>query len=387
MKKPQTKLLWVFPSFGLGPAADRFATISTAMGSGYDHSICALDGDFTAESAIGPSVRWRRVAAPVKRRNFISLGSLWSYRRLLSNERPDMLVTQNWGGVEWLMVNRGPGAIPHVHFEDGSEPEDRPGSPDQKRAWARRRAFPGRHRAFVAPSRAMHRLMTGDWAAPEEAVHYIPDGVDVAHFASPPREGRGRMVRLAAVGPLLAEKRGDRLLKMVAELRKRGRDVGLVFVGDGPERSALEAEARALEIDRRVDFVGDQHDIAPFLAQFDVFVMASDSEAVAGALPEAMASGLPIVATDVGDVADRVDSANQLFVRPPSDESALIAAAELMVSDKALRDRLGLSNGRRAAREFSKEAMVRRYDALFRDMIRRAKPLMLPAPSTSAQSA
>lgn len=387
MNQPHIRLLWVFPSFRVDPSTERFAIVTNALGGAYEHAICALDGDYAAESMLGANVRWRRLDPPTRKRRLLSLGNLWSLRRVISAENPDVLVTNNWGGVEWLMVNRGPGSIPHIHFEDGREREDRPDSPDAKRSWTRRRAFAGRERAFVAPSRTLETLLKGDWAAPAEAVHYIPDGVDVGRFSANPRDDKGRTVRLAAIGPLTGEKRGDRLLRMMTELRRRRRDVRLVFVGDGPERRNLEDEARKVGVERFVDFVGEQREIAPFLAQFDIFVQSSDVGQSPKILLQAMASGLPVVATDVGDVSEIVDPSNRLFIRDPSDESALTAAAELLSADPALRAQLGAANALRAAAEFSEEAMIRRYDSLFREMTRKASRLMLPPPATTARTA
>lgn len=384
MKRPQFKLLWVFPSFRVDAATQRFSSLARALGDEYEHLICAMDGDFSAEALLDHTVEWRRLEAPVRKKSFISLGNLWSFRRLLNTERPDLLVSSNWGGVEWLMVNRGPGSIPHVHFEDAMALEERPGTEDPKRSWTRRRAFPGRNRAFVAPSRMVQRLFSRGWGAPAENVHYIPAGVDISRFAAPPRHPNGRNVRIAAVGELTKERRIDRLLRLVAELRRRNRNIAAVIVGDGPERAALTAEAERLGVADRVDFVGEQTNVAPYLAQFDIFAVTSDYEQAPPSLVEAMASGLPVFGTRVGDVGDMVDESNAMFIQDAEDESALTAAAELLVVDGDLRDRLGRANMVRASSQFSLDAMIRRYDALFREMTRKGQPLMLPAPLSTS---
>lgn len=381
MDRTQVNLLWVLPSFGPGPISERFAALAGALGGDYDHAVCALDGDFGAEADLGPSVQWRRIDPPARKARFFSLGNMWSLRKMLNAERPDLVVSANWGGVEWLMVNRGPGAIPHVHLEESLDVGETPEALDPKRAWTRRRAFPGRNRAFVAPSRMIERLLCGSWGASEEAVHYIPNGVDVGRFAAPARESRGRMTRIAHIGPLTRDQRIDRLIRTVAELKRRGRNVGLVLLGEGPEKSALMNEAERQGVERSVDFIGEQRDVAPFLAQFDVYALSGDAQETPISLVQAMASGLPVVSTDVGDVAEMVAPSNKVFVRPADDESALVAATELLVSDRALRNAIGAENRERAATLFSFDAMVRRYDQLFREMTRKGMPLMLPAPS------
>lgn len=384
MERRVFKLLWVFPSFAIGPTQRRFAALAGALGRDYAHTICALDGDFSAAELIGDAVSWRRMDAPKQSRGLFSLGRMWAMRRALNAEQPDVLVTVNWGGVEWLMVNRGPGAAPHLHLEDTLEAGDTPAAPDAKKAWTRRRAFTGRNRAYVATSRAVERLFKSAWSAPHEAVHYIPTGVDAARFAAPARNASGRVIRIAALGPLSKDAGVDRALRVTAELRRRGRNVGLVVVGDGPERATLEAEAGRLGVEDKVDFVGAQKNIAPFLAQFDMLAVTNETALTPPGLLEGMASGLPVVGLAAGDLRETVDKANQLFIRPLGDESGLVAAAELLASDPEARNKIGAANQARAASAFSETAMVARYDRVLRDLAQISRPLMLPAPGRVA---
>ncbi|MEO1292936.1 MAG: glycosyltransferase, partial [Pseudomonadota bacterium] len=153
--------------------------------------------------------------------------------------------------------------------------------------------------------------------------------------------------------------------------------------GDGPERAALEELANELEIKDRVDFVGAQGNVAPYLARMDAYALTSDTEQMPISLVEAMAARLPVVATNVGDVAEMLAPENRAFVVDLGDDSALAAAAELLLSSSAARASLGEANAVKARAEYTLERMVTRYDNLFREMIRSVKPLMLPAPGTT----
>lgn len=383
MAKRTIRLLWVFPSFQIGGAQSRFAALVGALGDGYEHAVAAMDGNYDAERLIPTGVAWRRVEITAKSGDGVSLGAMWRYRRMLARERPDVLLTSNWGAIEWLLVNRGPGAAPHIHFEDGLGADETADAPNASRAWARRRAFPGKGRRFVTTSGAMRDVLSRHWGAKPSQIELIPNGVDIDRFARIEREGGRSPVRIGAIGALRPEKRFDRLIDLIATLRERGRDVSGMLVGDGPERAALETHAASKGVAEAVHFVGAQADTPAFLEQMDIYSVTSEAEQAPIGLVEAMASGLPVVATAVGDVPEMLSTANALFVRPSDDDSGLAAAAELLATDPRARLEVGAANKERAGERFSLTSMAERYDALLREMARGGNMLMLPAPEAT----
>ncbi|MCI4660423.1 MAG: glycosyltransferase [Neomegalonema sp.] len=383
MSTAPMKLLWVFPSFEIGGTQRRFVTLAEALGPEYEHLILSMNGEFSAERLLPAGVKWRRVKTKVRKSKLVSLRNLLNFRQLLNEEHPDLLLTSNWGSIEWLAANRGPGAVPHIHFEDGFGPDEDADNQKSRRSWARKYAFNARRRAYIAPSRVLQRTYIDTWQAAPENVHLIPNGVDVDKFAASPRVPDPSPALIGSVGALRVEKRFDRLLRLTSALIERGRDVRCILIGDGPERGALEGLADELGIADRVDFVGAQGDVAPYLSRLDLYALTSDTEQMPISLVEAMASGLPVVATNVGDVAHMVAPENRAFVVEKEDESALAAAAEVLITSNDARADLGDANAQKARTEYTLERMVKRYDELFRDMIRQVKPLMLPAPGTT----
>lgn len=207
-----------------------------------------------------------------------------------------------------------------------------------------------------------------------EGVPVVRNGVDVGAFAcerdlEPTSEGAGRRApRLLCVARLARVKNHVLLLDAVAALAHAGRDVSLTLVGDGPLAADLEQRARALGIADRVRFAGPQRDTAPFYAEADLFALASEHEGLPMSIIEAMAAGLPVVATAVGGVPSIVaDGANGALVNPRGPQAAQeIAAAVVRIWEDP--ERYGrLSRAALAtAQDYSARAMMEAYCDLYR---------------------
>ena len=150
----------------------------------------------------------------------------------------------------------------------------------------------------------------------------------------------------------------------MARLRESGRDVSLTLVGDGPLRGALEERARELGISERVRFAGRRTDTAAFYRDCDLFVLLSDYEGMPMSIIEAMASGLPVVATRAGGVAELVDDGvNGALVE--ADAAAAAGAIAAICDDPALYARLS-AGAVRTSSHYSAEAMMEKYVDLYR---------------------
>lgn len=189
--------------------------------------------------------------------------------------------------------------------------------------------------------------------------------IDVIHNGVAPASPRALTdrtpVRLGVVSRLDHAKGVDVVLRALVDVP----GAVLVVAGDGPERGALEALARELHVDDRVEFRGWLATEECF-DDLDAFVLGSRNEALSMSMLEAMQRGLPVVATDVGGLGEAVvDGVNGLLV-PVGDAPALAHALRRLVGDGDLRRRLGAAGLERARREFTAEAMARSYVALYR---------------------
>jgi len=170
----------------------------------------------------------------------------------------------------------------------------------------------------------------------------IRNAVDVsgAEIANP----RGGVPTLVAVGRLKAPK--DPLTFVRALARLNGAPFRALVVGDGPDRERIAAAARPLG--PAVQLLGERGDVRELLADADVFVLSSRSEGLPISILEAMAAGLPVVASRVGGVVEIVVDAETGYLVPPGDEGALAAAIERLLADSSLRRRLGAAGRARA---------------------------------------
>jgi glycosyltransferase involved in cell wall biosynthesis len=204
--------------------------------------------------------------------------------------------------------------------------------------------------AVVAVSAQIAELLHGRLGMPPERVVRVRNGVDLptALVCSPPRSLPYRPPRVGAVGRLTGQKGFDVLTAAVALLIGRGRVVEVVVAGEGRDRRALEAGAAGLPI----HFTGFVADVPAFLEGLDVFCLPSRREGLPLTLLEAMARGLPCVATRVGDIPEAVGDA-AVTVRP-EDPVALADALERLIAEPARRRRLG---------ERARAVAVERFDA------------------------
>jgi len=359
MPKP-IRLLWVFSTFAVGGPQRRMATLTGSLGEGYEHLVLAMDGRYDAEEVLPKGIAYRRVEAEVQKGGFISRANIRTFREVTARENADLLLTSNWGAIEWLFANRGRRAIPQIHFEDGFGPDERPDAQNPKRVWVRRLMFRRKALEFVAPSQVLEKVYSETWKVKPARVHLIPNGVDLEAFSATIRPQRP--VTIGTVAALRREKRLDRLIECFAALPDQ--TAQLLIVGGGPERDALEAQAKSLG--GRVRFAGEQSDVAPFLNDMDIYALSSDTEQMPISLVEGMASGLPVAATNVGDVASMVCDANRAHVVPLGDDAALTNAMAKLCSDASLRAELGAANSARAKQHYGLQAMTDAYDALFK---------------------
>lgn len=355
-------LLHVFPTFAIGGAQVRFAALANRFGPRWRHVIVALDGSADCAERLGPDVPFVVLPAPVATGD--GHARFWRIRRFLRRLRPDVLVTSNWGAIEWAAVNVIPPRIRHIHTEDGFGPDEASGQ-KPRRLLFRRLVL--RRSTVVLPSLTLLRAARETWRLPERNLHYIPNGLDLARFHP---EGPRAQLAFPGEGPVIGtvaklrpEKNLARLLRACAALHRDGLAFRLIVIGDGPEEEALKRLAVEFGIGGITRFAGHVPDPAAAYRAMDLFALSSDTEQMPFSVLEAMATGLPVASTDVGDIAAMLGEASRDFLAP-RDDRALAAALRPLLAEAALRHRIGAINRARAEAEYDQERMFQAYARL-----------------------
>jgi glycosyltransferase involved in cell wall biosynthesis len=349
-------LLHVFPTFDAGGAQTRFVAIANHFGPQLRHALVAMDGRTGATAGLHDDVPF--LCLDVAARKNAVWRNLKAFRGVLEREKPDLLVTHNWGSIEWAMARAGTG-IRHIHIEDGFGP-DEAGGQLWRRVVTRRVVL--RRSLVVVPSRGLERSARDLWRIPRGRLRYVPNGIDIERFRRrTPVENP--LPVIGAVSALRREKNLHRLLRAFASTVRRI-PCRLVIVGDGGERRALEEAASGLGVSGLVRFEGHAADPSGLYSTFDIFALTSDTEQMPYTVIEAMAAGCPVAATDVGDVSDMVAPENRPFVVPADDE-AISGALTRLLEDAALRRRIGEANARTAAERYSQNAMFRAFAEIY----------------------
>jgi glycosyltransferase involved in cell wall biosynthesis len=176
------------------------------------------------------------------------------------------------------------------------------------------------------------------------------------------------VVLLGLVGALVDQKRPERALDVVQQLRAAGHTVHLVVAGDGPLREALEADARDRGLGGSVSFLGYRRDIADVLGGIDVLLLTSDVEGIPGVVIEAQMAGCPVVTFPLGRVAEVVDDGTTGVVLAKPDVPAMVDATAALVTDADARARMGAA-ARSHARRFATERVAARYSTHLAELV------------------
>jgi sugar transferase (PEP-CTERM/EpsH1 system associated) len=295
--------------------------------------------------------------------------------------KPDLVQTYNIGTLDLVPIAKLAGVRRLIHTEHGRDAGDPRG---EQRKYQRLRRW-------IAPCIARYVTVSPELAGwliervgiAARKVIYIPNGIDTAAFRAT-RGNAGTRSTLREFAPpntflvcnvARLDKVKDQagLLHAFALLRERLRgsdfDCRLVIAGDGPERAPLQRLLGQLGLADCVCLLGNRTDIAELLRECNVFVLSSIAEGIPLTVLEAMASGLPVVATAVGGVADVVRDGETGTLVAASDPAALAAAIEHYARDADLRRRHGEAGRLRVAAHFSLSAMVSAYSALYDQLL------------------
>lgn len=367
----QPHLLHIFPSYQMGGVPIRITKVLNHLGYRYRHTIVALDGGFGCKRRLEPGldVNFSEVATS----DYNLLRTITAVYARLREIGPDLLLTYNWGAVEWALANLLFSVCPHLHFESGFGPEEADGQ-IRRRTLMRRIALT-RTRRVIVPSQTLVDIARTVWRLDPQKVLYVPNGVDCDLFCAQPEPGiipgfakDPEELIVGTVAPIRAEKNLARLVRAFAAVTGEF-NARLLIVGDGVERPTLAALAGELGIADKVILPGHIDAVEKSLGWFDVFAMSSDTEQMPNSLLQAMAAGLPVAATDVGDIKHVLASENGPYVVSKHDDGLLTDALRRLLADPEARARLGDCNQHHVRATYSQDRMFDEYEKLYQSSL------------------
>jgi glycosyltransferase involved in cell wall biosynthesis len=355
------RICYLAGSLGQGGAERQlFYFARTLAANGAQVNVLSLtDGEFWEQHLIDIGVQVERVGGnrPIWRR-------IMAIRRALRRFKPQILHSQHFFANAYLLPSCwGTGVTPV-----GSIRCDLKSELEGPLRWSRRLALK------LTPV-----LVTNSRAALETAVRmgvarsrmrYLANVVDTQWFAPAPLAPTDEL-RIIAVGRLVDFKRFDRFLRIVAAVKLASpKTIRATIVGDGPLLSDLQAQARTLGLgEGDVRFIGAHTQVERLLPTADVLVLTSDFEGTPNVVLEAMACGLPVVASRVSGIPDAVPSCLQRFLVDPNDEAAFVEKLLELTEDPHLGRWLGQQARQHVLSRFDSRGLAHHLEEIYSDVL------------------
>jgi len=369
MTQRKIRVLHLLHSLGVGGTERRVLR----LGLGLDperYDIHAL----SLRPVVGSALPW-----PAERHKFFPIPSGLQWRRLMAlasfmrSGNYDVVHSHNWATMFYGVLAARLAGVPVVlHGEHGRNDVDRQGV-----SWQRELLAAGLARLttrVVAVNEAIAADVMARWKLAAAKIVCLPNGVDLKRFvprASPAREQDefiiGTLARFDSIKNLPCLVRAfARLCISYPQVRAR-----LVLVGNGPDYAAVRHLARQGAAADKIDFVGDTDLPEQWYPRFDLFVNSSFSEGMSNSILEAMACGVPVLASAIaGNLCWLRENENALFF-PSDDDEVLAQRLFHFVTERNFGLRIGAANLRRVQAEFDNQSFLLRYDALYQQLLKR----------------
>lgn len=286
--------------------------------------------------------------------------------RLLRQLRPDIVHTRNIGTLDCAFVAFLARVPIRIHGEHGWDVFDPDGTSPKYRFM--RRVLYRFVQRIVAVSEDLQRWLVEVVGLPERKIRHICNGVDTERFRPAQENERtaecddvviGSVTRFSAIKDPL------NLVEAFIELRRSDSSARLVMIGDGELHQQAKRRLTEAGLVNSNWLPGSRDDIGQQLRKMDIFVLGSLREGISNTVLEAMASGLPIIASDTGGNRELIENGVNGRLVPPGDQKALANAIRDYVQDAEQRTRHGSTSRDRALSLFSIDTMVDNYQALY----------------------
>jgi glycosyltransferase involved in cell wall biosynthesis len=291
-------------------------------------------------------------------------GETATMRRVLNARPPLLLHAHDSGALNLAAASARARSVPLVLSR-------RVASPLRRNPWSRSKYSDRSISAVIAVSRAVKTVLAAG-RFPAERIHVVPSGSDLASLndvlpASDLASFKARHLLISGVGRLSYKKDWAMLVRVAAELKRRGRALRWILAGDGPERGRLEALARRLGVTPEIRFPGFREDAEAVILASDLFFFPSRKEGAPGAVRTAMLLGVPVVAADAHGTRETLGDHGRIF--PIGDVLSAADCVLDLVENESLRESLAARAREDARRRFDVRATVRETLGVYRRIL------------------
>ncbi len=369
---PFVKILHVIPSFGLGGMEKVVCTLINNTLDCYAHAILTLDKYTPASQWIkDEKVQFIDFDKSNERGRFF-----WALHCVLQKIQPDLLMTYNWGATDAIWLGRCAGIRSIIHSEHGFNVDE-----GEATCWKRDliRFFVYRLASqVIIVSRELQTILQRRYFLRASHVKRIPNGIDTSYY-SPNLAERQRVrktlgfednnVVVGFSGRLDPIKNLGLLLDIFAHCVRENPHLRLLIVGDGPEKKNLETLCQEKNIYNHTIFTGQQENVLPYLRAMEVFLLPSLREQMPLTVLEAMAVGIPVVATKVGEIPQIIDDGINGFVRDVGAPIEAFAQSLRALLVPARRRDMGEAARRKIVNNFQEQTMIQRYKTIIQELL------------------
>ena len=301
--------------------------------------------------------------------------------KYLKEIKPTIVHTRNWAGMDGIIAAKMARVPIIIHGEHGFEITDLI-SQNKKRKFIRKLVLSTIVDKIVTVSKNLKKRLINEIKIKPEKIIHIPNGVDTNKFNIYRKEFTRKKFGfkkedfiIGIVARLDPIKNHKTLISAFKEIVKNYPQTKLIIVGDGPLREELEEKSYQLGINNKVIFMGERNDVPEILKTFDIFVLPSLNEGMSNTILEAMATGIPVIASNVGGNPELVIDGETGFLFPTNDVESLVQKIKTYILYPELKQKHGYNARKRVEEEFSLDQMVRRYEELYLELVeRKLKP-------------
>ena len=348
------KIVQVIPDFGLGGAETMCANLILELKKfGQEVIVVSL---YNHQSPITERLEKQGVKITYlgKKRGF-DLSVLFKLKRILKKEKPDVVHTHTYASAYGMVAAILSGVKKRVHTihsiaqEENTEAERK----------IQNLLFKHHHVIPVALSGLVQKTIADVYNISKERIPVVCNGIDLSNCRIKENYAVDGNFKIVHVGRFSPSKNHSGLIKAFSLFHEKHQNSELWFIGDGPEKQAIETQVEAVHLASAIKFFGSQSDIYGYLHDADVFTLPSNFEGLPMTIIEAMGTGLPIVATSVGGIPDMLKNESEAIL-VENDPSKIAEAFERYYLSIDLRE----AHGRNAilkSKAFSSENMAKGY--------------------------